>query len=182
MLLVNPDPTPYDVRWTMFGIRVRVHPLHWIMSAVLGWSLSYFGLEYVAIWIGCVFISILWHEMGHVLVGRFFGAPGHIVLYSMGGLAIGSSDLRKRWHRILVYLGGPLFQLALFGVLWAIMRRPFSHFIPIWINSTDTMLEQTLLIMMFINFFWALFNLVPIFPLDGGQVLRDSLDGVSRKN
>ena len=69
------------------------------------------GFEYLLIWIGCVFGSILIHEMGHVFMGQVFGAQGTIVLYSLGGLAIGSSNLPSRWQRIAVSFAGP----GLFG-------------------------------------------------------------------
>ena len=85
----------------MFGIDVRVHPLFWVMSAVLGWG---WYLErnfaYLFLWVMCVFVSVLLHELGHVVVGRLFGSQGHILLYSFGGLAIGSTDLRHRWQRL----------------------------------------------------------------------------------
>ena len=76
------------------------------------------GIQYLAIWVACVFVSILLHEFGHVWAGKAFGTDGSIVLYSFGGLAIGASDLRHRWQRVVVYLAGPGIQLALYGALW----------------------------------------------------------------
>ena len=70
-------------------------------------------MPYLVLWIICVFVSILIHEMGHVLMGRLFGAEGHIVLYSFGGLAIGSKRLADRWQRIAVSFAGPLAQFIL---------------------------------------------------------------------
>src|SRR5207302_5403914 len=64
------------------------------------------SVSYLLIWIACTFVSILIHELGHVFMGRLFGSHGHIVLYSFGGLAIGSSALRSRWQRIAVYFAG----------------------------------------------------------------------------
>lgn len=177
MFFADPEQTPYDLRFPLLGVRVRVHPLFWAMSGILGWSLHVaYGFEYLLIWILCVFLSILIHEMGHVLVGKMFGADGHIVLYSFGGLAIGSSALHKRWQRIAVYLAGPLFQLILFAALW-LPDRTFDFF-PRW---QDSYLEAARRLLLYINFYWAVLNLIPIFPLDGGQVIRDSLDGVSSR-
>ena len=64
------------------------------------------------LWIACVFLSILLHEFGHVWAGRGFGSDASIVLYSFGGLAVGASDQRLRWQRIIVYLAGPGIQFA----------------------------------------------------------------------
>jgi hypothetical protein len=47
-----------------------------------------------------MFISILVHELSHVLMGQAFGAYGHIVLYGFGGLAVGSNQLNVRWQRV----------------------------------------------------------------------------------
>ena len=117
-MLLEPNRTPYDLRWRMLGTDVRVHPLFWLVSAVLGWnwySMRGGGIGYLLLWVFCCFVSVLLHEFGHVLVGRLFGSDGHIVLYSFGGLAVGSSDLRRRWQRVLVLFGGPGAQLVLAG-------------------------------------------------------------------
>ena len=105
-----PQPTPLDLYWRMFGTDVRVHPFFWVMAVLLGWHWfdsfndPRLGILFLALWVLCVFVSILLHEFGHVLMGRVFGSNGHILLYSFGGLAIGSNNLRQRTHRILVLL------------------------------------------------------------------------------
>ena len=114
MLFMEPTPTPFDLRWRMFGIPVRVQPMFWLVSAVMGWSALAEGFPYLLIWIGCMFVSILVHELGHVWMGQVFGARGHIILYGFGGLAVGSNHLERRWQRIAVCFAGPL---AGFGFL-----------------------------------------------------------------
>src|SRR5688572_12787579 len=117
MLLIEPEQTAYDWHFSLFGVPVRVSPWFWLASALLSWSFADEGMLYVAISMGCVFVSILLHEMGHVMVGRVFGSHGHIVLYGFGGLALGSSSLPGRWQRVAVFLAGPAIQLLLFGLL-----------------------------------------------------------------
>ncbi len=149
---------------------MRVHPMFWVVSAFLGWNVvsENNGLRLLLIWILCVFFSILLHELGHVFVGRFFGSRGHIVLYSFGGLAIGSKALANRWQRIAVSLAGPLIQLALWGVLYAAL-----------LYDPDLLLiqfrpaQRAVLFLLFINLYWPLLNLLPIWPLDGGQITRE---------
>src|SRR5436190_12605786 len=99
MMFLEPSRTAYDLNWTMFGIPIRVHPMFWLFSVILGWGAMNLGFSYLLSWVACVFISVLIHELGHVLMGRWFGTEGHIVLYSFGGLAIGSSNQRYRWER-----------------------------------------------------------------------------------
>jgi stage IV sporulation protein FB len=170
MFLLEPAETQFDLRWNMFGVPVRVHPMFWLMTAFLGWNLTSRdnGLRLLLLWIICVFVSILLHELGHVFVGRFFGSRGHIVLYSFGGLAVGSKALASRWQRIAVSLAGPLVQLLLFGILFAIV---------FW-DTGDTLTGHTPIgwaveFLLEINLYWALLNLLPVWPLDGGQVSRE---------
>ena len=37
-MLGNVSPTPYDLKFTLFGIPVRVHPFFWLFSAIMGWG------------------------------------------------------------------------------------------------------------------------------------------------
>jgi Zn-dependent protease len=177
LLLLEPEPTPADLRFRIFGVAVRVHPMFWLVAALLGWSWQQLGLVYVLIWIGCVFVSILVHEFGHVWMGNIFGSPGHIVLYSFGGLAIGSKNLSDRWKRIAVSAAGPLIQFVPCGIAWLAARnyvdlvgRDFA------VSDAGKKLAITLVMLRDINLFWPLLNLLPIWPLDGGQISREVFD------
>ena len=171
----EPEPTPFDLNWRMFGVDIRVHPFFWVLAAFLGWGFFNEGrLPLLLLWIGCVFVSVLLHEFGHVMVGRFFGAEGRILLYSFGGLAIGSSNLRSRWQRVLVYLAGPGIQF----VLAAVARVAFIIVVLRSGRGELYGLKFGLLMLQRINVLWAVFNLLPIFPLDGGQVCREVCEAI----
>src|SRR5262249_8193181 len=149
---------------------VRVHPLFWLFTAILGWDFLREGFAELLIWVACCFLSILLHEFGHVWMGRAFGAQdSYIVLYSFGGLAVRSNDLRQRWQRIAVSLAGPGIQLVLYGLIQ----------LGLWSLSEEQLLRiprgagLAIGLLMFINLVWALFNLLPVWPLDGGQVSRE---------
>src|SRR5437879_6589053 len=118
-LLLEPGHTPYDLHFVVFGIPVRVHPMFWLVAAIMGFhNLNREnGLTLIAVWMACMFVSILIHEMGHVIVGQLCGSHGHIVLYAFGGLAIGSNQLADRWQRIAVCFAGPLAQFLLLGLV-----------------------------------------------------------------
>ena len=178
MFGLTPQPTPFDLHWRMFGIDVRVHPFFWVMAAILGWSWSVPGLEYLLLWVLCVFGSVLFHELGHVVMGRIFGSEGHILLYSFGGLAIGSSNLRRRWQRILVLFAGPVAQLFLFVVIlaFALFVLPAASNVAAH-GRQMPMLNAVVIMLLEINLIWPLLNLLPIFPLDGGQISREVLEG-----
>jgi len=171
--------TPYDLKWRMFGIHVRVHPLFWLVSGILAWDyIHLFGIPAFLIAVACIFVSILIHELGHVVMGNCFGSHGHIVLWAFGGLAIGSTHLHNRWKRIAVTFAGPGIQLLLYGLL--MLANPY---IPRPENfEARVLVEVAVAEMLWINLYWALLNLLPIFPLDGGQIARDLFTWFTPRN
>jgi Zn-dependent protease len=197
MLLLEPNETAWDLRWRMFGIPVRIHPMFWLMAAVLGGDLLKAGVQYLLAWIGCVFVSILVHELGHILMGLAFGAHGHIVLYAFGGLAVGSNQLDSRWQRVAVCFAGPLagFLLAAGVFAGACLRDPddipgYVQLLKADVGIAPTTPEEfqalasllmrrgrmehfVVSVLMLINLLWGLLNLLPVWPLDGGQISRD---------
>jgi len=165
-MFFEPERTPYDLNWRMLGTWVRVHPFFWLFSAILGWDTLEEGFSFLILWIVCVFVSILIHEFGHVLVGRLFGSSGHIVLYSLGGLAIGSSSLPNRWQRIAVYLAGPVAGFLFCGLVYAAWMLPENP-------PVSPLARAAVGFLLWINLGWGIMNLLPIWPLDGGRVSRE---------
>jgi Zn-dependent protease len=199
---MEPTPTRYDLRWRMFGTDVRVHPMFWLVSVIMGARLAEQGVLELAIWIVCVFVSILIHELGHVWMGQIFGTRGHIVLYGFGGLAVGSNQLDGRWQRMAVCFAGPLAGFAFLGVLlfalwwWDASSFPF-YVLLMQLNlglPLDPLLDMEVMPtlphpilfsavshLIFINLLWGLVNLLPVWPLDGGQISRDGCEGIWRE-
>ena len=168
MILNESNATPMDLRFRLFGTYIRVHPLFWLIGAVLGWNVTseQYRLLDLSIWVACFFFSILLHEFGHVWMGRVFGTNGHIVLQGMGGLAIGASALSHWGRRVLVYAAGPAIQLVLYGILWLGLRQ--GVFV-----GTPRPVGLAIFYLLLMNLYWPLFNLLPIYPLDGGQITRE---------
>jgi stage IV sporulation protein FB len=171
VFLLEPERTQFDLNFRLFGIPVRVHPLFWLVTALLGsqGALDREGLLLLVVWIACVFVSILIHELGHVLVGMLFGSRGHIILYSFGGLAVGSSDLRNRWQRIAVYFAGPFAQLLLLIPIGLVVAFTWGR------EDVGPFGQAALWNLVYINLFWPVLNLLPIWPLDGGRISYDFL-------
>src|SRR5262249_7364769 len=111
-VLAEPNRTPYDLNFRLFGFPVRIHPLFWLGAVLLGANALEAqdgkGLQYLLIWVFVVLVSLLVHELGHAISFRFYGSDAHIVLYLFFGLAVGSPDVRGRGRRIMVSLAGPL--------------------------------------------------------------------------
>jgi len=190
LFFVEPPPTQYDLRFNVAGVPVRVHPMFWLVTLILGASGNPEPL-YVLLWVVAVFASILIHEMGHVTAFRYFGMNAHVVLYGFGGLAIptgsawnvGYGRQRRDWlSDVVISSAGPvagfLFATAIFLGLAAAKRSPSVSFSPSllvgfrWRPLESMPVNMLLIYLQVINIFWGLVNLLPIYPLDGGQISR----------
>lgn len=204
-LFQAPAPTRYDLNFTLAGVSVRVHPLFWLLAVFLGSSSG--DILQILIWVLVVFVSILVHEMGHALAFRRYGVGSHIVLHYLGGLAIPESTPWGTGYasvspspkqQIVISLAGPFagFLLAILIILsgrfllGGLIAGSLFGFIPVpQLNLFSTggqALNLFIVMMLQVNIFWGLINLLPVFPLDGGQVARniliqyDPLDGVRK--
>ena len=157
------------LRFQIFGFPVAVHWLFWLITALLGGAAdasSPQAMQFLMIWVASVFVSILWHELGHAFVMRHFGdSRPQILLYGGGGLATGRA-FRTRSEQILISLAGPLAGLALGFFVWLVARAfpPQSIYFAVAIRD-----------LLVINIFWSLVNLLPIIPLDGGRISEAAL-------
>src|SRR5262249_23640596 len=63
--LLHPDPSRYDINFRLFGVPVRVSPGFWLLHSAIGVLLMLWARHPIAlpIWFGCVFFSVLLHEM-----------------------------------------------------------------------------------------------------------------------
>jgi len=96
------------------------------------------------------------------------------------GLAIGSNDVPHRWQRILVSAAGPAIQLLLFCILaavtiayvisWPALQGQGGMGKALAALRSNEALVRMLLMLLMIQLFWPLLNLFPIWPLDGGMI------------
>jgi Zn-dependent protease len=196
MLLQVPARTPYDLNFRLLRFPVRVHPLFWLASLIMGWHAGYGTNVHRFLWVGCVFVSILVHELGHGLVARAFGARPEIVLHMLGGLCIYTgADRQSLGKRLAVLIAGPgagfvLFALILLAghVLAGLTLRDDVGLMGLDdVARWDALLKmgrndnQVFIIefLVFINLTWGLVNLLPVWPLDGGQMTEAVLTAVN---
>ena len=174
-----PAPTRLDLNFRLFGIPIRVTPFFWLLAVLIGFSFGQGGAnpEDPAIIAGCVFLSVLVHELGHGLTARLGGERPWIVLHGFGGVCASDHHQRGFGSRLLVTVMGPVagFLLAIATViLWAAL---VTFEVPL-----GPRLELAFLMLLVLNVIYSLFNLIPIWPLDGGQLLLTMLDRVSPRN
>lgn len=169
MILAEPGRTQWDLKWSMFGIPVRVHPLFWLIALLFSYDAKA-RPALVAINVVCIFISILIHELGHAFCGRYYGDDqNHTVLYWAGGLCISGKGVPERWPRINQLLWGPGAGFILGGIAAAV-----RYLAPLDLTQVrDLYLASAADSLLLINLVWGVINLFPVFPMDGGQICRE---------
>lgn len=122
------------------------------------------------LWLVAIYGSILIHELGHAVVGRRLGyGTADIILSFFGGVAVWSGRTsRSRRDQLLVTLAGPAVNVVACIVVSILMKMPF-------VGALVPSLQSLLGDLYWINLILAVFNILPIFPLDGGQALRTAL-------
>lgn len=198
-MLAEPQETSADWWFTLAGVRVRVSVFFWLAAVLLGWNAAQSRagqdqrtlLQMLGLWVASVFVSILVHEFGHALAYRAFGQGAHVVLYHFGGLTIpeiwGRRGHLRPFQRLLVSVAGPAAQLLLAAVI-VVALKASGRIVPFPIVAIGERLglyegarfasplaAAACSFLLSINVFWPLLNLVPVPPLDGGQIVRDGL-------
>ncbi len=122
--------------------------------------------EYLAL-----FVIVLLHEFGHSLACRQVGgAANTIVLWPLGGVAYVAPPQRPG-ATLWSIAAGPLVNVALLPVLFVAMTIAQASG---WAHSAPN-LSAFIRALFGINLILLVFNLLPIYPLDGGQILRSLL-------
>ncbi len=149
-------------------IPIIIHPAFWLVAAMIGFfnSLTFTG---TLIWMFVILISVLVHEMGHALTAVLFGLNPRIELVALGGLTYHKGDKLPFWKQFFIVLNGPLFGFFLFLIAYALMQFP---------QFTDGTIGKMTYYFYWVNLVWTILNLVPVMPLDGGQLLRILLEGI----
>ncbi|HEY9578033.1 MAG TPA: site-2 protease family protein, partial [Pseudobacillus sp.] len=132
---------------------VHVHPLLWGVTGICILTGTFLHLL-------LAFIIIVIHELGHVVAAHALGwRIKKVVLLPFGGVAeVDEHGNRPLREELIVVLAGPLQHLWLFAVAW------LAHAGGILPNSIYEDFWQ-------INAAILLFNLLPVYPLDGGKLL-----------
>lgn len=139
---------------SVFGIPIRLHISLLIAVALLS-IFSGAGLLAILILAVGIFGSVALHELGHSIVARAKGGYIHeIVLYPFGGAAKISNIPKRPVDEIMVALAGPAVSLIL-----AVLFRQIEL---LWFLG-------------YLNGMLFFFNILPVFPMDGGRVLRAAL-------
>ncbi len=168
-----------QLRFHLLGFPVFVQPGFWLLALLLGSSL-HGSIPKLVMITAVLIVSILAHELGHALVARRYGQQPVITLHMMGGLTSWRSarPLTRR-ASVLITLAGPGMSLllAVAGIVGLYAQVATSTRSMASDDSAVTWLFEMLAQL---NVFWTVINLLPVLPLDGGQVLALAM-GPSRR-
>ncbi len=166
--------------FSLFGIHVFLH-WSWFFLLLFVWStytLRYDTFAWGVVEIAAIFALVTMHEFGHALACRSVGGRAdRIVLWPLGGVAFVQPP--KRPGAVLwSIVAGPLVNVILIpitvAIMWVIVPieqvREAQNFAMLLrqLNNVETLV----LIITLVNVMMLVFNLLPAFPLDGGQILH----------
>ncbi len=189
------------LNFRLFGIPVSIHPISWVMLLILGGGLGVDSgqqLARVLLFAVAGMLCLLVHELGHALAGqKLSGQVPSINISGLGGSTHTPGLPRRRSSYFLYVLAGPLASLllgvasgAMFGLqigdvtggIAFALQAPLS-IVPdmgvlqaIEASGMGMMLYTFYLQLFMISVWWTIFNLMPIFPLDGGKLLGTLLN------
>ncbi len=187
MISNEPPETGYDLYFAIADVPVRVHPFFWLVAVLFGLSArDLFGL---LAWVAAMFLAVLVHELGHAWAMRWYGYDPRILLYGLGGMTqfgrrirVGAPRLSVA-GRIFISFAGPAagFTFAALIVAVGIVAgyRPEAYLglpygVMIVMPGISSFLVHSFVnYLLFVNVAWGLLNLMPIIPLDGGQIMRE---------
>lgn len=155
----------------LFGTDIFVAPSFLLMMALLFLLVGAERVPIVAVAELALIVSILVHEFGHVFaVRRFLGSASTIMLWAIGGLTFHEST-SSRHKRIGIALMGPAF-----GLVLGLAFLGICQLVPGASAAATGPVQFFVFIMVWINLLWTALNLLPIYPLDGGQALLAGLE------
>ena len=150
--------------------------LHWSWFLVAAYEINGRGrgyssitwnvLEYLAL-----FLIVTLHEFGHSLACRQVGGQANqIVLWPLGGVAYVDPPPRPG-ATLWSIAAGPLVNVALFPFLYGVFLQSKSLG---WAHTMPDLYKLVVAVLS-IDIGLLIFNILPIYPLDGGQILRSLL-------
>lgn len=191
MIFNDPLPrTSADIHFRWLGVPMRISIWFWVGSALLG--MRGYGHEprLLLIWILAVFLAIFAHEMGHLLAYlRYRIRPSELALVAFGGyVAAPSGGFQLTvWRRIFISFAGPLAGFLFAGLVLLVQILLYGPpgslgDVSLWIGVLPNagwvahpqwqLLFHLLSTLYLINVIWGLINLLPVYPLDGGQIAQ----------
>lgn len=158
----------------VFGIQLSVHVsflLLLVYAAFTGWQDDggLAGAGWSLLLIGLFFICVILHELGHALTAKRHGVRvPRILLLPIGGMAEFDRIPRRPSQEMLITLAGPAVNFILVAALLPLAWRELSGDTEAPARSLTALAAQLCVA----NLVMGTFNLLPVFPMDGGRIFR----------
>jgi Zn-dependent protease len=172
---------PLMLGWSMNlfrvrGIQLAVHFSFFLLVALfaeIGWADGggWTGLGFSVGALLAFFVCVVLHELGHSFTAMRLGiGVRRILLLPIGGMAEFERIPRRPRDELLVTIAGPAVNFVIAAVLWTIfgLDDPWS-ILEGRVSIDVTGFAQLLLVW---NLVMGCFNLLPMFPMDGGRIFR----------
>lgn len=154
-----------QIRTRLAGIDIEIQLVFVAWLVILGLASGRNDATLVT-WVVVAALGVLVHELGHAFAYRAFGVEPRIVLSALFGLTFG--DVLPPARSLVVSLAGPAT-----GIVIGLVSIGLAAVI----GTSDGLARTVVEDLAFVGFGWALLNLLPIQPLDGGQAVRSVLVG-----
>ena len=160
-------------QFSLFGFGIRIEIFFGLLAV---WVMASFSPDYVrgAAIVAAVGSSILVHELGHAFAFRRYGFESSIVLHGLGGYTMPVQGTRlTNGQDLLVSLAGPFTQIFGLGLPALLLSRQ-----GIFTGTADVVVRS----MVWFNLLWGVVNLLPVLPLDGGNIFFRGASILTQKN
>ena len=149
--------------FSIAGIEVSVSIWYGFLMFVI---VALNGLLHGALFAAAITVSLLIHEFGHAIPAKYYRLAPSILLHGFGGLCFHQAS-DSDWKDILIVVAGPLVQMFVGGIGALVLFGVAGEI------GYTTNFELLLLYFVGVSFVWGAINLVlPLFPLDGGQLFH----------
>ncbi|MBK6646949.1 MAG: tetratricopeptide repeat protein [Anaerolineales bacterium] len=165
------------------GVDIRFH-FSTLFSLPIAWLLFHpvdlRGIVEAALWVAGVCLFILLHELGHAFAAQAVGVPVRsVVVWLLGGLTNMSYRPENPLRRLFIYSAGPLMNMLLaflcvlaYAVVLLLHPAAQNIGVYLWLQTLDALFFSLAVV----NLILVVFNLLPVYPLDGGNILHALTD------
>lgn len=175
-------------RWR--GVDIRFH-FSMLLSIPIAWLLfkpvDARSLVEALLWVGGLSVFIFLHELGHAFAAQLVGVEvKSIVVWLLGGLTNLAYKPEKPAHNFFIYSAGPLMNMLLAFLCVVLYIATVMLFLPLAGNPEIYVWLQTFQNLFFslgiVNLILVAFNLIPVYPLDGGNILHAAMEWMFGRN
>jgi Zn-dependent protease len=165
------------------GIGIFVHWTFWLLPLWFGLQSLPKGLPEAVLTVGTLlafFFCVLLHELGHAFTARGFGIRTlDITMYPIGGAARLERMSERPVEELLIALAGPAVNVVIaFGLVPLLLLMGAPLLPAMEPGHYASFAGEFLARLLVLNVGLVVFNLLPVFPMDGGRVLRAVLSAV----